>query len=151
MHLRATLWAALAIAVCVAATPRDNAVIINSGSTNAYGYTITVWSDGTASATLQDHGGAPAASPKPFTVPAATVARFFSDLGAARKGNLTSEPCMKSASFGSTMHVKWQGWMSPDLTCPPQGSLGQALVDDVNAIRKASGIPESAPRSAGPP
>ncbi len=78
-------------------------------------------------------------------------ARFFSDLAAARKGNAATVPCMKSASFGSSLHITWQGWTSPDLTCPPKDALGDALVTDVGAIRTAAGISESPARNAGSP
>ena len=112
---------------------------MDSGSTNSYAYTIEVWSDGKASITLQERGGAALGTPKPFTVPLATAARFFSDLAAARKGNLTAAPCMKSASFGTTTRVNWQGWVSPDVSCP-SGELGEALVRDVDAVRQAAGV-----------
>jgi len=151
MRIHATLVGALAIASCVAAAPIDTAVIVNSGSTNSYGYTIHLSSDGKATVALQARGAAPG-TPKPFTVPAATTATFFSDLAAARKGDATTVPCMKSASFGSSVHISWQGWTSPDLTCPPKDSLGDALITDVGAIRTAAGIPESPPlHNAGGP
>jgi hypothetical protein len=140
LHLRATILAGLAILACVAAAARDSAVIVNSGSTNTLGYSITVWSDGKATVSLQPRGGAPG-TPKPFTVPTTTTTRFFSDLAAARKANVSSGgPCMKSASFGTSTHITWQGWVSPDLDCPPSGSSGDALVHDVGAIRAAAGI-----------
>lgn len=152
MILRATLAATLAIFSFVAAAPADTAVIVNSGSTNSYGYSIHVSSDGKATVTLQNRGGTPESTPKPFTVSTETASRFFSDLAAARKGNAATVPCMKSVSFGSSMHISWQGWTSPDLTCPPKDSLGQALIDDVGAIRKASGIgDQSLLHSAGTP
>lgn len=149
MFVRA-LFAALGIAGLMAATPADTAVIVNSGSTNSYGYTIHVASDGKASFTLQ-RGESAATTPKPFTVPAATAARFFSDLAAARKGNAAAEPCMKSASFGTSMHVTWQGWVSPDLSCPTNDGSGDALVRDISAIRQAGGIPEMPLHSATGP
>jgi hypothetical protein len=135
----ATLVAAMAIATFMAAGPGDSAVITNSGSTNAYGYTIKVTPDGNATVAMQARGAAPSAA-KPFTVESATITKFFADLAAARKANLTSVPCMKSASFGTTTHVTWQGWQSPDLDCPPSSDLGTALANDVEAIRKASGV-----------
>jgi hypothetical protein len=46
---------------------------------------------------------------------------------------------MKSASFGTSTHITWQGWVSPDLECPPKTSAGDALVKDVQEIRQASG------------
>jgi hypothetical protein len=140
MPWRATLITGLVIASFVAAAPSPTAVIVNSGSTNSYGYTISVSPDGKASVTLQERGGGPVGTPKPFTVPAATATRFFADLAAARKANAATVPCMKSASFGTTTHITWQEWTSPDLSCPPSESSGKALVNDVDAIRKAAGI-----------
>ena len=135
----ATLVAGMAIATFMAAGPGDSAVITNSGSTNAYGYTIKVTPDGNATVAMQARGAAPSAA-KPFTVPSTIITKFFADLAAARKANLAGVPCMKSVSFGTTTHVTWQGWQSPDLDCPPSGDLGTALVNDVEAIRKASGV-----------
>ena len=140
MGRHATLLCALAIASLVAAAPRDSAVIVNSGSTNTVGYSITVWSDGQASLTTQNRDGSATGPAKPFTVSAATAARFFNDLAAAKSSNAATVPCMKSASFGSSMHVKWQGWVSPDLECPAKGAAGDALIRDVDAIRQASGL-----------
>lgn len=139
MFVRATLLGALAIASLVAAAATDTAVIVNSGSTNMSGYKITIASDGNGSMTPQNRGGTPTGQPKTFTIPAASASRFFGDLAAARAAKLATEPCMKSASFGSTTHVTWQGWTSPDLDCPPQGPASSALVKDVDEIRKASG------------
>jgi hypothetical protein len=146
----ATLLAAFAIAFFVAASPTDTATIVNSGSTNSYGYSIQVWSNGKASATLQEKNGAAAASPKAFTLTPAAVARFFADLEAARKENAQSVPCMKSVSFGTTTHITWQGWVSPDLSCPAKDALGAALVKDVDEIRQAAGIASTPMRSSGP-
>lgn len=145
MTLRATIVAMLASAVLMAASPPDTATIVDSGSTNANGYTIRIGSDGNASVTYEPRGGSPVGAPKRFTVPAATTARFFADLAAARKGNAASVPCMKSVSFGSTLKVTWQGWTSPDLTCPPKDALGEALVSDVAAIRNAGGVDQLHP------
>jgi hypothetical protein len=131
---------ALVIATCMAAAPLDTAVIVDSGSTNTYGFTMNVSSDGKGSVTLQTRGGPSGQSPKTFTVPSATTAKFFKDVAAAKKANAATVPCMKSASFGSSIHVTWQGWTSPDLTCPPKDSVGEALVEDVDAIRHAAGV-----------
>ncbi len=150
MKFFATLSTALAIATCVAAAPPDSAAIVDSGSTNAYGYTINVSSDGKGSVTLQRRGEPVGSAPKAFTIPAATTAKFFTDVAAAKKGNAATVPCMKSASFGSSIHVSWQGWTSPDLTCPPKDSLGQALIADVDAIRHAAGVTDLPPPHQAP-
>ena len=150
MTLRATFLYALVIATLMGAGSPDTASIVNSGSTNSYGYTIQVWSNGKASVTLKGRGGAAASTPKSFTVSSAVVARFFADLAAARKGDAQSVPCMKSVSFGTTIHVTWQQWVSPDLTCPAKDSLGDALIKDVDAIHQASGIGTMPLHGAGP-
>lgn len=138
-RISATFLAGLAIAMLVAATPPDSAVIVNSGSTNTSGYAIQVSSEGKASVTIQNRGTA-SSTPKPFTVSTEITTRFFSDLAAARKANAVTVPCMKSASFGTSEHVKWQGWVSPDLTCPPKDYVGEALVKVVDEIRQAAGV-----------
>ena len=124
----------------IGAVPLDSAVIVDSGSTNTLGYRIEVRSDGSASVSTGS------SSPKPFTVPQATVERFFADLAASRKGNAASAPCVKSASFGSTLRITWQQWVSPDLTCPPKDALGAALITDVQTLRKVAGIGAAALR-----
>lgn len=128
------------LAVCAAAAPsRDGASIVDSGSTNTAGYTIDVWSDGSASVTYQNRTSA-AVSPKSFTVAPSLAVRFFAALKAARAGKARVEPCMKSASFGTSTHVRWHGWISPDLDCPPGDKLTSAIVDDVNAISAAGNV-----------
>ena len=123
-----------------ASTP-DEASIVNSGSTNTAGYRIDVRSDGSAHLTLQSRPGPGAPNePKTFSIAASLTARFFADLKAVRAGNVTGEPCMKSASFGTSTHVSWQDWKSPDLDCPSKNTLLGALIRDVNAIRQASGV-----------
>jgi hypothetical protein len=144
MMVRAALAIALLVAsfaVCVKAAPaRDGAAIVDSGSTNALGYKIQLWSDGSGVLTLQDRLGTAHGAPKTFAVAPSLAQRFFSDLKAARDGNAVGTPCMKSASFGTTTHVQWHGWNSPDLDCPAENVLTAALVNDVNAIRSASGV-----------
>ncbi|MBV8147460.1 MAG: hypothetical protein JO092_00045 [Candidatus Eremiobacteraeota bacterium] len=131
---------ALLIANASAAPARDGAVIVDSGSTNTAGYKIELWSDGSGTVTLQNRFGETHGAAKTFAVSSALAQRFFADLKAARDGNAVSEPCMKSASFGTTTHAQWHGWNSPDLDCPAGNGLTAALVSDVNAIRSASGI-----------
>jgi hypothetical protein len=135
---RAFTLGCIAVAMLGAVSP-DSAKIVDSGSTNTSGYTIVVQSNGSASVTVQQNA-TESSSPKPFTLSQATATRFFADLAAAKKGNATAVPCMKSASFGTTLRITWQGWTSPDLSCPPKDSLGAALINDVQAIREASGI-----------
>jgi hypothetical protein len=123
------------------ASEADSASIVNSGSTNSAGFQIDVRSDGAAVVTLKPHPGSNLpAGPKPFTVAPALTASFFADLKAVRDGNVAGAPCMKSASFGSSTHVSWHDWKSPDLECPSPNAKLNALIHDVGAIRDASGI-----------
>ncbi len=147
--LRAALFGGLAFAALGGAAPLENAVIANSGSTNSLAYKITVSSDGAATLAVENASGAPQSAAKNFSVPAATTTRFFADLAAARKGNAATVHCMKSASFGTTTRITWQGWTSPDLDCPPKDDLGTALVNDVDAIRSAAGM-KGPPMRSGP-
>ena len=135
---RAFALGCIAVAM-LGAVSTDSAKIVDSGSTNTSGFTIVVRSDGSATVAVQQNA-TQSPTPKPFTLSQAMATRFFADLAAAKKGNATTVPCMKSASFGTTLRITWQGWTSPDLSCPPKDSLGAALISDVQAIRKAAGI-----------
>lgn len=120
----------------------QSAAIVDSGSTNMSGYRIDVTSEGVGRLTVRPRSGTQPAQPKDFHLTAALASRFFHDLKAARDANVTGAPCMKSASFGTTTHVEWDGWKSPDLDCPSQNALLSAVISDVNAIRQASGVGE---------
>jgi hypothetical protein len=134
------LLAASVLLVCVGAAPDDFAVIDNSGSTNVNGYVIQIWADGDGSVMLQTRDGRIAGSPKPFRIPVTIARKFFTDLAAARNGNATTVPCMKTVSFGASLKVAWQGWESTDLTCPPKDELANALARDAEAIAQSAGV-----------
>ncbi len=153
-----------ALATACAATQRDGATIVNSGSTNASGYAIDVWSDGSASVVLQNRLGVKAGASRAFSLDRRVAAAFFTDLKAARDGHATGVPCMKSASFGTRTTVTWHGWSSPDLSCPPGDALAAALKHDVDTIVAAAhlgpllyrrggfnGMPRRVPIEAGSP
>jgi len=122
------LFTAYAAVVLVGAVTVDSAVIVDSGSTNSRANQIVVRAEGTASITSGT------SSPKLFTVPKDVVARFFAALAAVREENVPSGSCAKSASFGSTIRVKWDGWVSSDVTCPPPSTVGSAAVKDAQAL-----------------
>ena len=138
--------AALAIGLfCLSGTARaaiaDGAHIVNGGSTNARGWGIWIRSNGQGGFGVQgdklkDH---------PFSVDAATAARFFADVKAARNAGAVGGTCMKSASFGSRTWVEWHAWQSGDLSCPIVGGAGRALASDVGAIENAAGVTAVAP------
>lgn len=111
-----------------AAYSRDGGVIRNSGSTNFTGYTIKVWSDGSTWAVHSNRAGEPIDSPVTGHIPADLAQRFLHDAQQTRENHVTSQPCMKSASFGTSTVVLYHGWTSPDLECPGGGfveTLGQ--------------------------
>lgn len=145
IHLATPLLVALAFLGCVAAAPDDFAVVNNTGSTNANGYMIQVWADGDASVTTRTKDGAIVGTPKPFQLPPTIAGHFFADLAAARNGNAATVPCMKTVSFGASINVWWQGWQSPDLTCPPKDALGDALARDAQAIAQTAGVATTPP------
>lgn len=133
---------AILVAICTYATTAalaaagvpDGATITNSGSTNSAGYVIKIWSDGRGSITI---GSGNATS---FTVTHDVAQRFFADAKAARANPGAPGHCMKSASFGTTTSVKWHGWTSVDLQCPPLDPAVSALARDAQAIEAAAGI-----------
>ncbi len=125
---------ALLCAAVAAAPQRDGAVIVNSGSTNTAGYSITIWSDGSGLAQVQGGAG------RPFTISNDLAARFFTDLKAARANGQQLQHCMKSVSFGTRTNVRWHGWLSPDFQCPPFTTPVAALAQDVSAIESAANI-----------
>jgi hypothetical protein len=148
--MKHAFWAILATAimatggVSAAAQNRDGAVIRNSGSTNFPGYTIRVWSDGSATVEQTHHLREAASAPTSGTLPSTLVQKFFEDARAARNQHAIGRACMKSASFGTTTVVQWHGWTSPDLECPGDG-LVVALASDAHEIAAAlkSGAPGS--------
>ncbi len=114
------------------AAPTD-AVIRNSGSTNAAGYTIVLHPDATAEL-LQN--GATVAK----TVSKAQAAKLFDQLHAT--GRLDALPighCMRSASFGSTTTVTYAGHTSGDLGCGGGDPNVSALQTAVAAIANQLG------------
>jgi hypothetical protein len=141
--MRVSFFAIVALLGCIAATPADFAVINNSGSTNSNGYMIQIWPDGAGSVAVQTREGRIVSMLKPFKLPPTVAIQFFADLAAARNGGAATVPCMKTVSFGASLRVSWQGWESPDLTCPPKDSLGDALVRDVEAIDQTAGVSDS--------
>ena len=116
------------------------AVILNSGSTNTAGFRLTVEKSGDAEyAPLPRKYGPQSPAPTEPTrhkLPDALVQRFYSDLEAAKPlSGLPRERCMKSASFGTTTIIQFDGEETPDLSCPnARDPHTQALMRDVDEI-----------------
>ncbi len=122
--------------IATAAFSRDGAVITNSGSTNTAGFTIKVWSDGSAAEGPSGRSATSTGPAKRFNVPTDLTRSFFAHVKAARDAGAASEGgCMKSASFGTRLTVQWHGWTSPDLSCPSSDATLQALAADVARLQ----------------
>ena len=118
--------------------PKDAAVILNTGSTNALGYRIVIAADGSAESV---EGSARAKA----RVATALASKFFADLRAAMPlSKLRIEPCMKSTSFGSMTYLWWRGQRSLDVSCPGT-ARSSALNADADAIAQALHLDGSRP------
>ena len=114
---------------------QSQAVIIDSGSTNSPGLSITLDASGD-NVTL-----APRDGPKrTIKMSPEQCAQFMTDLQAAGPlDKLPANHCMKSASFGSRLYLELNGVRSPDLSCPAQADSRTA-----NLKRQASDILKAA-------
>jgi hypothetical protein len=109
-------------------------LIVNSGSTNFQGFSLTLAEDGEAKL-KQDN------STFQKDLPQTVTARLFADLRAA--GALDALPqsrCMKSASFGTTTHISYRGKTSPDVSCPSPNPILRRLAIDVMSLLDAANI-----------
>ncbi|MGI4791459.1 MAG: hypothetical protein ACRYFS_21735 [Janthinobacterium lividum] len=132
--------------------PVETADIVNTGSTNTFGYKITVASTKAGSfsfVTLTNGATSPAGKPIVVTVQESRFLRasgmdslgqraqqFFADLDAAMP--LTGLPArhgMRSASFGTATYITYKGQKSPDLTFAGDPRTS-ALKTDIDAITK---------------
>ena len=107
--------------------PPGAAVVRNSGSTNSAGYTLAIAPDGRA--TLRQYDGL-----ANKTVAAAQTRWLFSRLKAAGPlDSLGIEHCMKSASFGTSTTITWNGTTSGDVSCSADPA-SRELVRTINVI-----------------
>ncbi len=87
-------------------------VILRTGSTNARGYAIVVHSDFSADV------GAAGETPRRTVVGAPQAKWLFAKVRAAMPLNaLPGSRCAKSASFGTTLRISYEGMTTPDLSC----------------------------------
>jgi len=107
--------------------------IMNSGSTNTLGFTLTLAQNGTATLEQGD-------ATEQKQLPEAMVANFFATLRAS--GPLDALPetlCIKSKSFGTTTRIFFGGKVSPDISCPSPNTLVQELSNKATAVLDAAG------------
>jgi len=117
------------------------ASIVNSGSTNTFGYKVTVYPSGKAYS--QVNGKLTMAH-----LPSTLTGRFFRDLEAAVPvSSLAAGHGMKSASFGTSTTVSYRGQQSPDLSSPAEAK-GRAISADILEITKELKLANLFKRSA---
>lgn len=119
----------------------DGVTIVNSGSTNALGWTITLRSDGDGSIESESRTAMQASTRRAFAVSSSLALRLLGAAQAARDANAAGRACMKSVSFGTRLTVTYHGWTSPDLSCPPASSLVATLAADVSLVVDAARPP----------
>ncbi|MHC5779932.1 hypothetical protein [Nostoc sp.] len=111
---------------------QEPAFIIDSGSTNTCPFIISVLPLGKVTYTICNSKGAGAIKVK-------TAMKFFNDILAAKPlSKLPVLPvydfCVKSASFATSIEVKYQGQTSPDIRCLGNNSKAINLESDVYSI-----------------
>jgi hypothetical protein len=118
---------------------REQATIEDTGSTNRAGLRVTVEDDGKA--TVEQRG----AETRRVQLPKAMCEQFLRDLKATPVASLPKRHCMKSASFGSSLIIEFEGNRSPDLSCPgaadPRAEALQKHANDLlDSARQILGI-----------
>jgi hypothetical protein len=109
----------------------DDAVIVNSGSTNTVGYTIVVHPRGDADVYAGD-------SKRTEKLDPSISQDLFQKLRAAQPfSSIVAGRCMKSASFGTSTMVHYQGQTSPDLSCGASDGTARDLMRSVGAVVEA--------------
>jgi hypothetical protein len=109
------------------------ACIVNSGSTNTLGFTLTLAENGAA--TLEQGN-----STQQKQLSTAIVGRFFAALrGSGPLDALPATQCIKSASFGTTTRIFYGGKASPDISCLSPNPLVQELASEATALLVAAG------------
>jgi hypothetical protein len=112
-----------------------DAVIRNSGSTNTAGFLVVVHPDYSADVYFADE-----AEHKSVGAPQAKW--LFEKLQAAMPlGDIGAAHCMKSASFGSSTTIAYEGQMTPDLSCAAGNDAARELARTAAVIVNQIGIP----------
>lgn len=111
----------------------DLATILQSGSTNTRGYSVVLHNDGSATSVFF---GTTDAMVEKREFPAGTVDTKTLRQLLAQIGDVSKIPaghCPKSASFGTTTKIEYEGKTSGDLQC-----IAQAAPDGNQALLQAS-------------
>ena len=141
------LLAALPAGAKPKAATTQTATIENTGSTNTFGYTVTVSLTGNSYhvASVSNNGNIHNSETGNHENLRLEVKRFFSDLDAAMP--LSSLPVrhgMRSASFGTRTTITYKGQKSPDLTfaSDPRTTALEADIAAMTNIVHAATVPK---------
>jgi hypothetical protein len=105
--------------------------IVDSGSTNTAGFKIVVQKSGEAVYTSQPRGAGEAPKTIYKTIPRTLAKTLYDDVDAGRPlSRLPTHTCVKSASFGTRLTVRFGDDPSPDLNC------GEGGVPKLDALRR---------------
>jgi len=107
--------------------------IIDTGSTNIPGMSVTLENSGHHAMVERRDG-----SKERVKLTKEMCDRLLRDLKAAGALNeLPKSHCMKSASFGSSLYVEYNGVRSADLSCPQRDERAAAIKKDASEILNA--------------
>ena len=125
----------------------SSAAIVDSGSTNRAGYSITVDHSGSGTYVLMPRAAVAQrgvqTEARTRIIPGDLVRRFYADLSAAEPfSSLPDRHCVKSVSFGSVLRIEFDGKRTPDLSCGDAGDAKlKALIQDATEITKIMTAP----------
>lgn len=119
----------------------DAAFIENSGSTNTPGYRLSIDPSGEAEWTLFRRRNSAVCSQGKGRLAPELAQQFFADLRRLTPfDKLPLRFCAKSVSFGTTLHLRYEGTESPDLSCALQTPDIKTLLTDLDKINAAVGM-----------
>ena len=137
------MWIEAASAADLHLRPRtDEALIVNTGSTNARGYRIYVEPSGRVRYVLANRGNTTQSQQlRGGKVTKAQAGKLFRDLTLARPlSKLPAGHGVKSVSFGTSTFITYRRQSTPDLSFPVNAQA-RALADDARAIAAALRLP----------
>ncbi|CAF0889185.1 unnamed protein product [Rotaria sordida] len=151
--MRSSILLILVVTVCIAIVSSDsehNIVrIVNSGSTNTAGYTIELRRDGIVRWTVAHRRpllittpSTPSSTTSVMSIrlsSALTNSVFESVQAALPLSQFPPKFCIKSVSFGTSLHVIYNGEQSPDLNCPLEDvrliALNKAIREVISVLQ----------------
>jgi len=137
----ATPTASPSPAPCPTNDNTSSAVLIcQSSATNVKGFSVLLQTSGSATITFTGEDGSTSSG----TASASSTSQLFSDLNANTPvvNIQTYGPCTKSASFGTSTTVTYQGYTTGDISCPAPSSPAPVttIYTDVQNVESSLGL-----------